>query len=42
MPFIEREGQFTINIPRADQAVEADYCGIVSGRKDPDKLRTSR
>ncbi len=39
-PFIEREGGFTVNIPRSSQAVQADYCGIVSGRKDPDKPRT--
>ncbi len=40
MPFIDREGNFTVNVPRSTQAVEADYCGIVSGRKDPDKPRT--
>jgi flavin reductase (DIM6/NTAB) family NADH-FMN oxidoreductase RutF len=39
-PFIEREGNFTANIPRSTQAVEADYCGLVSGRKDPDKAGT--
>lgn len=39
-PFIEREGAFTVNVPRAGQAVEADYCGIVSGRNDPDKSGT--
>jgi flavin reductase (DIM6/NTAB) family NADH-FMN oxidoreductase RutF len=39
-PFIEREGNFTVNIPRSSQAVEADYCGIVSGRRDPDKPGT--
>lgn len=39
-PHIEREGNFTVNIPRSTQAVQADYCGIVSGRKDPDKPRT--
>lgn len=40
MPFIEREGNFTVNVPRSSQAVEADYCGIVSGRKDPHKAAT--
>ncbi len=39
-PFIEREGNFTVNIPRSTQATEADYCGIVSGRKDPRKPET--
>jgi flavin reductase (DIM6/NTAB) family NADH-FMN oxidoreductase RutF len=39
-PFIEREGNFTVNIPRSTQAVEADYCGLVSGREDPDKPGT--
>ncbi len=39
-PFIEREGNFTVNIPRSSQAVQADYCGIVSGRKDPAKPAT--
>lgn len=39
-PHIEREGNFTVNIPRSTQAMQADYCGIVSGRKDPDKPRT--
>jgi|YNPNPStandDraft_1061719.scaffolds.fasta_scaffold03618_2 flavin reductase (DIM6/NTAB) family NADH-FMN oxidoreductase RutF len=39
-PFIEREGNFTVNIPRSGQFVQADYCGIVSGRKDPHKAAT--
>ncbi len=39
-PFIEKEGNFTVNVPRSSQAVEADYCGIVSGRKDRDKAGT--
>jgi len=39
-PFIEREGNFTVNIPRSSQVVEADYCGLVSGRDDPDKPAT--
>ena len=39
-PFIEREGNSTVNIPRSSQVVEADYCGLVSGRQDPDKPAT--
>jgi flavin reductase (DIM6/NTAB) family NADH-FMN oxidoreductase RutF len=39
-PFIDREGNFTVNIPRSSQAVEADYCGLVSGQNDADKLGT--
>ncbi len=39
-PFIEREGNFTVNIPRTDQVVGVDYCGLVSGKQDPDKLGT--
>lgn len=39
-PFIEREGSFTVNVPRSDMAVPVDYCGIVSGRQDPDKPGT--
>jgi flavin reductase (DIM6/NTAB) family NADH-FMN oxidoreductase RutF len=39
-PFIEREGNFSVNIPSAAQAVEADYCGIVSGSEDPEKAKT--
>jgi len=39
-PFIDREGNFTVNIPRSSQVVEADYCGLVSGKKDPDKPAT--
>lgn len=39
-PFIEREGNFTVNVPRSDMATPADYCGIVSGSKDPDKPGT--
>jgi flavin reductase (DIM6/NTAB) family NADH-FMN oxidoreductase RutF len=42
MPFIDRERCFTANIPNAGQAVEADYCGVVSGRTDPDKAATCR
>ena len=40
MPHIEREGCFTANIPPSGLAVQADYCGVVSGRKDPDKAAT--
>lgn len=29
-------GQFSVNVPSSEQAVETDYCGIVSGR-DADK-----
>ena len=39
-PFIEREGNFTVNIPRSTQVVEADYCGLVSGTTDPYKPAT--
>jgi len=39
-PYIERERSFTVNIPSADMAMGADYCGIVSGRTDPDKAGT--
>jgi flavin reductase (DIM6/NTAB) family NADH-FMN oxidoreductase RutF len=36
-PFIEREGCFTVNVPRSAQVAGADYCGMVSGHQDPDK-----
>ncbi len=39
-PYIEREGNFTVNIPRSGQVVGADYCGLVSGRQDPNKPET--
>ena len=39
-PFIEAEGNFTVNVPRSDMAVPADYCGVVSGSEDPDKPAT--
>lgn len=39
-PFIEREGSFSINIPRSSQVAEADYCGLVSGHSDADKVGT--
>ncbi len=38
--FIDQEGNFTVNIPRSTQVVGADYCGLVSGRQDPDKPGT--
>jgi len=39
-PFIEREGSFTVNVPRSGQVVGVDYCGLVSGATDPDKPAT--
>jgi flavin reductase (DIM6/NTAB) family NADH-FMN oxidoreductase RutF len=39
-PFIDKEGNFTVNVPSGKQAVETDYCGIVSGRQDPNKPAT--
>jgi flavin reductase (DIM6/NTAB) family NADH-FMN oxidoreductase RutF len=39
-PFIDREGSFTVNVPRADMAAGVDYCGSVSGTRDPDKAMT--
>jgi flavin reductase (DIM6/NTAB) family NADH-FMN oxidoreductase RutF len=39
-PFIEREGCFTVNVPRSAQVAGVDYCGMVSGRHDPDKPAT--
>ena len=39
-PFIDREMSFTVNVPSSRQAVGADYCGMVSGRDDPDKAAT--
>lgn len=35
---IEARSAFSVNVPRADQAVAVDYLGIVSGRKEPDKV----
>lgn len=34
---VARNGAFTVNIPSAAQVVQADYCGLASGR-DRDKL----
>jgi flavin reductase (DIM6/NTAB) family NADH-FMN oxidoreductase RutF len=39
-PFIDAEGNFTVNIPRSGQAILADYCGLVSGKTDPNKPAT--
>jgi len=39
-PFIDAEGNFTVNIPRSGQVVPADYCGMVSGKKDANKPST--
>ncbi|MFC1910866.1 flavin reductase family protein [Chloroflexota bacterium] len=34
---IKQNGLFSVNIPSVDLAIEADYCGLVSGR-DTDKV----
>jgi flavin reductase (DIM6/NTAB) family NADH-FMN oxidoreductase RutF len=39
-PHIRREKSFTANIPPTSLAAEVDYCGLISGRKDPDKAKT--
>jgi len=39
-PHLEREGAFSLNVPRAEQYVGTDYCGMVSGRLDGDKIAT--
>ena len=39
-PFLRKEKNFTINIPNSQQHMQADYCGVVSGRKDPKKAAT--
>ena len=39
-PFLQKEGNFTVNIPTSQQDIEADYCGTVSGTSDPDKAST--
>jgi len=36
-PFIDREGNFSVNVARASQFAAVDYCGMVSGSKDPNK-----
>jgi flavin reductase (DIM6/NTAB) family NADH-FMN oxidoreductase RutF len=35
---IEARGAFTINVPSTKLAREVDYLGIVSGKREPDKL----
>ncbi len=35
---LEREGEFTVTFATREQLVAADYVGIVSGRKVPDKV----
>jgi flavin reductase (DIM6/NTAB) family NADH-FMN oxidoreductase RutF len=37
-PFIERTGEFGVNVPDADQAEAVLGCGSVSGAKEPDKF----
>ncbi len=39
-PFIEREGCFSVNVPCSGQVAGVDYCGLVSGARDPDKSAT--
>lgn len=39
-PHIAREGNFTVNVPRSGQYVGVDYCGLVSGREDGNKIAT--
>src|SRR3972149_11530947 len=39
-PFLQKERNFTINVPSPRLALQADYCGVVSGAKDPDKAAT--
>ena len=39
-PYIEQEGSFTVNVPSTDMAVGVDYCGTVSGTRDPSKAET--
>jgi flavin reductase (DIM6/NTAB) family NADH-FMN oxidoreductase RutF len=38
---IKENGTFSINIPSAEQVVETDYCGLVSGAKS-DKVRACK
>lgn len=40
-PHIRRERSFTVNVPSSRLHVAVDYCGIVSGRKDPNKAQTA-
>jgi len=39
-PFIEKERCFSVNVPSSDMVVGVDYCGMVSGIKDADKVGT--
>ena len=39
-PHIAREGNFSVNVPRSGQYVGVDYCGLVSGREDGNKVAT--
>jgi flavin reductase (DIM6/NTAB) family NADH-FMN oxidoreductase RutF len=39
-PFILKEGNFSVNVPRSTQVVGVDYCGMVSGAQDPHKPTT--
>ncbi len=39
-PFLQKERNFTVNLPSCRQDVQADYCGVVSGAKDPHKAAT--
>ena len=36
---IRENGTFSVNVPSEEQAVEVDYCGIVSGRDDDKAAR---
>lgn len=39
---IQRSGAFSINIPAASQATEVDFIGIVSGKRQHNKLEVAR
>ncbi|NLX42500.1 MAG: flavin reductase family protein, partial [Chloroflexi bacterium] len=39
-PFLDKEGECTVNVPSAAMAVGVDYCGSVSGTDDPNKAAT--
>jgi len=39
-PFIEQERCFSVNVPSSDMVVGVDYCGMISGKKDADKIGT--
>lgn len=38
--FIDREMNFTLNVPSSGQVTGVDYCAVVSGSEDPDKIGT--